>query len=107
MEDNQNYTPVSFEKRVAAWVGIGYMLMLIALITYTMATARSLPGTAPLLVVPVGVGLPFIVVHRQRQGTAPGGMVVSVLMCLVCVVAVVLGLWLGIPALIADVTTPL
>lgn len=107
MEENRNYTPASFEKRVAAWIGIGYMLMLIALITYTMATARTLPGTAPLLVVPLGVGLPFIVVHRQRQGTAPGGLVVSVLMCLLCVAAVVLGLWLGVPALIADVTTPL
>lgn len=105
--DNQGYTPASFEKRVAAWVGIGYMLMLMALVTYTIATARTLPGTAPLLVVPLGVGVPFIVVHRQRQGTAPGGLVVSVLMCAVCVAAVVLGLWLGLPALIADVTTPL
>lgn len=105
--DNQGYTPASFEKRVAAWIGIGYMLMLMALITYTVATARTLPGTAPLLLVPVGLGLPFIVIHRQRQGTAPGGMVVSVFMCVVCVAAVVLGLWLGVPALIANVTTPL
>lgn len=107
MEENQNYTPASFEKRVAAWVGIVYMLMLIALITYTIATARSLPGTAPLLVVPIGIGVPFIAVHRQRQGTAPGGLVGTILICVVCVIAVVLGLWLGIPALIANVTTPL
>lgn len=107
MEDTPNYTPASFEKRVAAWVGIVYMLMLTALITYTVATARSLPGTAPLLLVPLGVGVPFVVVHRQRQGTAPGGLVVSILMCVVCVVAVVLGLWLGLPALVANLTTPL
>ncbi len=107
MEDTPNYTPASFEKRVAAWVGIVYMLMLTALITYTVATARSLPGTAPLLLVPLGVGVPFVVVHRQRQGTAPGGLVVSILMCVVCVAAVALGLWLGLPALLANLTTPL
>lgn len=107
MEDNQNYTPASFEKRVGAWIGIGYMLMLVALITYTVATARSLPGTAPLLLVPLGIGVPFIAVHRQRQGTALGGLAGTILICVVCVAAVVLGLWLGIPALIADVTTPL
>ena len=105
--DNQGYTPASFEKRVAAWVGIGYMLMLMALVTYTIATARTLPGTAPLLLVPVGVGVLVVVVHRQRQGTAPGGLPMSLLMGLLCVAAVVLGLWLGLPALIADVTTPL
>ena len=107
MEDTPNYTPASFEKRVAAWVGIVYMLTLTALITYTVATARSLPGTAPLLLVPLGVGVPFVVVHRQRQGTAPGGLVVSILMCVVCVAAVALGLWLGLPALLANLTTPL
>ena len=106
-EQEPSYTPASFEKRVAAWIGIGYMLMLIALITYTIATARTLPGTAPLLVVPVGIGVPFMAVHRQRQGTAPGGLVGTILICVVCVVAVVLGLWLGVPALIANVTTPL
>lgn len=100
--ENQGYTPSSFEKRVAAWVGIVYMLMLTALVTYTVATSRSLPGTAPLLLVPLGVGVPFIVVHRQRQGTAPGGLVVSILMCAICVVAVGLGLWLGVPALLAN-----
>ena len=73
----------------------------------TIATARTLPGTAPLLVVPVGIGVPFIAVHRQRQGTAPGGLVGTILICVVCLVAVVLGLWLGVPALIANVTTPL
>ena len=31
----------------------------------------------------------------------------SLLMGLLCVAAVVLGLWLGVPALIANVTTPL
>ena len=106
-QDNTGYTPASFEKRVAAWVGIVYMLMLTALVTYTLATARSLPGTAPLLLVPVGVGVLEVVVHRQRQGTAPGGLPMSLLMGLLCVAAVVLGLWLGVPALIANVTTPL
>ena len=70
-EQEPSYTPASFEKRVAAWIGIGYMLMLIALNTYTIATARTLPGTAPLLVVPVGIGVPFIAVHRQRHVFGP------------------------------------
>ncbi|OUN20705.1 hypothetical protein [Pseudoflavonifractor sp. An85] len=100
--NHSDYTPASFEKRVAAWVGIVYMLMLTAVVTYTLATARSLPGTAPLLLVPLGVGVPFIVVHRQRQGTAPGGLVGSILMLVACVASVVLGLWLGLPALLAN-----
>ena len=104
--ENQGYTPASFEKRVAAWVGIVYMLMLTALITYTMSTARSLPGTAPLLLIPMGVGVGIVVVHRQRQGTAPGGLVISVLMFLLCLAAVMLGAGLGIPALLNNLSTP-
>ena len=105
-DPSPGYTPASFEKRTAAWMGIVYMLMLVGLITYSMATARNLPGTAPLLLVPVSVASMVVTVHRKRVGTWRGGPVFFALVLLVCLAALLLGLALGVPALMANLTAP-
>ena len=104
-QEEPGYTPASFEKRTAAWMGIVYVLMLLFLITFYIFTGKEMPGTFPLFLVPVaGAGI-VIAVYRQRKGTAPGGIVLTVIIVLLCVAAIVLGLLLGGPALVHAIQT--
>lgn len=96
------YTPASFEKRAAAWMGIVYVLMTSFVITFAIYTGgRELPGTFPLFLVPVSVTLAVVVVHRIRNGTVAGGTAGGVTVLAACAVGVVTGLSLGVPALLA------
>lgn len=105
-EEKPAYTPASFEKRAAAWMGLGYMLFVLFLITFSIFTGgKELPGTFPLLLIPAAAALLAIAVHRQKLGTAPGGLPVTVFMVLVCLAAIVIGLLTGGPALIYAITT--
>lgn len=96
------YTPASFEKRTAAWMGIAYALMLCFIINYAIYTGgRELPGTFPLFLVPVSVALAVITIRRIKLGTCPGGTGGGILAVVLCAAGVVLGLLLGVPALLA------
>lgn len=96
------YTPASFEKRAAAWMGIVYVLMMSFVITFALYTGgRQLPGTFPLFLVPVSVTLAVVVVHRMRNGTVAGGTAGGVTVLAACAVGMVTGLSLGVPALLA------
>lgn len=101
-EQKQDYTPASTEKRVAAWMGIVYMLMFGFIITFSMyRPGQSLAGTFPLFLVPVAVAAMVIAIVRQRRGTAPGGLPGTILIVILCAAALAAGLWLGIPPLAA------
>ena len=96
------YTPASFEKRTAAWMGIAYALMLCFVLTFAIYTGgRELPGTFPLFLVPVSVALAVITIRRMKLGTCPGGTGGGVLAVALCAAGVILGLLLGFPALLA------
>ena len=96
------YTPASFEKRAAAWMGIAYTVMMCFVINYAIYTGgRDLPGTFPLFLVPVSVSLAVILIRRIRLRTALGGTVGGVLGLILCAAGLVLGLALGGPALLA------
>ena len=97
------YTPASFEKRVAAWTGLTYVLMVLFLTTWSIFTARNLPGTLPLFLAPVAVAGMVLSLRRVGQGRGPGHLGMTVL----CGVALGLSLWLGVPALMAGLTAPL
>ncbi len=100
-EQKPAYTPASFEKRVAAWMGIAYMLMFGFIITFSLYRAgQSLAGTFPLFLVPAAVAVPIIAIYRQRRGTAPGGLTGTILIVVLCAVALVGGLFLGVPPLV-------
>lgn len=99
-----SYTPASFEKRTAAWVGIAYVLMMLFVVTFSIFTGgKGLPGTFPLLLIPVAAGAAVIAVHRQRKGAAPGGIALTVIIVALCVAAIALGLVLGGPALVYSI----
>lgn len=99
---DEGYTPASFEKRAAAWMGIAYVLMLLFILNFTLFTGgRQLPGTFPLFLVPVCVTLAVVIGRRLKSGALPGGRAGGVLALISCAVGAVLGLALGVPALIA------
>ena len=107
MPDEQNtneggWTPASFEKRAAAWMGIAYVLMMGFVITFALYTGgRGLPGTFPLFLVPVSAALAAVLIRRLKLGTCPGGIAGGVLGLALGAAGVVLGLALGVPALLA------
>ena len=96
------YTPASFEKRAAAWMGIAYAVMLFFIINFTIYTGgRELPGTFPLFLAPVSVTLAVILLRRMKLGTAPGGTAGGALGLALCTACLAVGLALGVPALLA------
>lgn len=96
------YTPASFEKRAAAWMGIVYTLMMGFVITFALYTGgRELPGTFPLFLAPVSVTLAVVLIRRMKLGTCPGGAPGGVLGVALCLAGIMLGLGLGVPALLS------
>lgn len=96
------YTPASFEKRAAAWMGIAYTVMLCFVVNYAIYTGgRGLPGTFPLFLVPVSTALAVILIRRIKLGACPGGIGGGVLGLVLCAAGIILGLALGAPALLS------
>jgi len=103
-EEKVPFTPAGFEKRVAAWMGIVYVLLVMFAVTFSIYTGgKTLPGTFPLFLVPVAVAAIVVAIYRQRKGTAPGGLPTTVVVVILCAAAVVLGLMMGVPALVEAV----
>ena len=100
--DNQEYKPATFEKRVAAWMGIAYMLLLLGIFLFSLyKPGGSLQGTFPLFLLPACICVSVVIVHRLREHNAPGGPVIGVLVLLICIAGAVFGLLMGLPALFA------
>ena len=103
-QENQPFTPAGFEKRIAAWMGIVYILLIMFAVTFSIFTGgKTLPGTFPLFLVPVAAASIVVTIYRQVKGLARGGLVVTILVCVVCVAAILLGLFMGVPALVSGV----
>lgn len=102
IQTEEEYTPASFEKRAAAWMGIAYVLMLLFVTTFGIYTGgRELPGTFPLFLVPVSVTLAVVVLRRLKTGGLPGGRAGGIAALIACAAGALFGLALGVPALIA------
>ena len=101
-EEQPSYPPASVEKRIAAWMGIVYALMFFFIITFSMyRPGRSLAGTFSLFLVPVAIAAIIVVIYRQVKGTAPGGLVSTILIVIICLAVAAFGLFLGLPPLLA------
>lgn len=100
-QNRPSYTPASFEKRAAAWMGVAYAVFFLFVVTFAIFTGgKGLPGTFPLLLVPVSVEVTAVTLHRQKTGTNRRSNLAAALIVAVCAVATGLGLALGVPALI-------
>lgn len=101
-DQGPSYVPATFEKRVAAWMGIAYVLMFFFIINFAIYTGgQQLPGTFPLFLVPISVALAVILIHRIKTKTLPGGIAGTVIGLIACAAGLFFGLALGVPALLA------
>lgn len=110
-EEKPAFVPASFEKRVAAWVGVAYMVMLLLATTCMFALGRPLNNVFPLLLVPGSVGVAVVGIYREKHGkvNVKDGRYFTPALVFLCFLAFVIGLVCGIPPLLANfgIATPL
>lgn len=66
------YIPASPTKRIIAWVGVIYMLIVVALTTYAIATGELLGGLTGLMMAPACGGLAAVTFARRKMGAHRG-----------------------------------
>lgn len=71
-DEERNYTPASPVKRTLAWIGVVYMVILVALTTWFYFTGRTLGNLGPLLTVPGLIGLGVLSLVSWRSTGRPG-----------------------------------
>lgn len=86
-----SYTPASPVKRTLAWMGIVYMVILVLLTTYNLATGEPLHGIPGILLFPACGGLAAVswLKYRAEKRTFP--LLLAVLAAVACLVNLVLG----------------
>ena len=100
-DENNGYTPASPVKRALAWIGVVYMVILVALTTYFYFTATMLSGLGPLLTIPglVGLGVVSIISFRTTGRPAKGP---AIALAVLCWVLALLTLPIGIAGLMTN-----
>lgn len=100
-DKTKGYTPASPVKRALAWIGVVYMVILVALMTYFYFTATMLSGLGPLLTLPGLVGLGIVSIlswHTTGQpAKAP-----AIALAVVCWALALLTLPVGIAGLMSN-----
>lgn len=89
-------------KRVWAWVGVVYMVIIVLLITYMLGFGRYLQGIGGLMVCPAiaGIFVSLSVLWREKSQTKRPALLF--LLQGLCIAAFLLSLLAGIPALITN-----
>ena len=100
-DEEQGYTPASPVKRALAWIGVVYMVILVALTTHFYFTATMLSGLGPLLTIPglVGLGVVSIISFRTTGRPAKGP---AIALAVLCWVLALLTLPIGIAGLMTN-----
>lgn len=100
-EEQSSYTPASPVKRALAWIGIVYMVIIVALTTYIYATGTPLNNLAPLLAIPALVGLGIVSILSWRTTGTPGKWA-AVGLAILCWAAALYSIPLGIAGLLSN-----
>lgn len=91
--------------RIWAMVGVVYMVIIVLLVTFGMATGRYLTGIGGLMILPALGGAAVSLIwmwHSAPERRTPLRAALLVLLLALCAVMAVLGLLSGIPALISN-----
>ena len=100
------YTPASPLKRIWAWVGVVYMVIIVFLMTYMYGTGTYLQGIAALMLIPaLGGGAASAVclwLTAPQEGRTPVRRAMMILITALCLALIVVNLINGIPALLAN-----
>ncbi len=91
-------------KRVWAWVGVVYMLVLTALVTYALSFGAYLHGIGGLLVSPAlgGTAATLVMLWRQRRSHSPLQSALFLGTLGLCAALLVLGLISGVTGLVEN-----
>ena len=100
-EEQSSYTPASPVKRALAWIGIVYMVIIVALTTYIYATGTPLHNLAPLLSIPALVGLGIVSIISWRTTGKPGKWT-AIILAVLCWAAALYSIPLGIAGLLSN-----
>lgn len=99
-EKAPDWTPASPIKRLWAWVGVVYMVILVLLTTFALSHGSYLTGIGPLMLVPAlcGLGVAPLVLHRT--GRWRGGKLSCGLLAAAGFLLALFNLLRGVPALL-------
>ena len=104
-EPRDSITYASPMKRIWAWVGVVYMLIITLLVTYLLATGEALSGIPGLMLVPALGGIAASTVYlwlaARKERRTPGRQALMLLIAAACVALIALNLIDGIPVLLA------
>ena len=105
-QPREPYTPASPLKRIWAWVGVVYMVIIVFLMTYMYGTGTYLQGIAALMLVPaLGGGAASAVclwLFFPQEGRTPVRRAMMILITALCLALIVVNLINGIPALLTN-----
>lgn len=96
-----DYIPASPVKRTLAWIGVVYMLILLALTTYSYFTGSGLRNLGPLLTVPGLIGLGIVSLVSWKSAGRPGKQS-AIMLCLLCWLLALITLPIGITGLMSN-----
>lgn len=99
--EGSGYTPASPVKRTLAWIGLAYMVILVALTTYYFYTGTTLGNLGPLLTVPGLIGLGAVSVVSCRSTGRPSKLPAAVL-AILCWALALATLPIGIAGLLSN-----
>ena len=91
-EEREPYLPASPVKRTIAWMGVIYMVMIVLLTTYNLATGQVLRGIPGLLLAPACGGLAVVSFLKFRESRRGAMVFLGAVAGAACVVNLVLGL---------------
>jgi len=100
-EKAPSYTPASPVKRTLAWIGLVYMVILVALTTYIYFTGTALGNLGPLLAVPGLIGLGIVSLVSWRTTRRPGKWT-AIALAAVCWLLAAASLPIGIAGLLSN-----
>lgn len=100
-DPQSTYTPASPIKRAFAWIGVVYMVILVALTTYTCFTGTVLHGLVALLAIPALVGLGIVALISHKTTGLPSNVATALIAGVCWILAAVLVLP-GVAGLMAN-----
>lgn len=106
-DNDRRDAPVTYAsplKRIWAWVGVAYMVIAVCLVTYVLGVGSFLRGIGGLMVCPALAGVAASLVHlwRRQHDHSLLQRILFTLTLGLCAALFVLGIWAGVPALIAN-----
>ena len=105
-QPREPYIPASPLKRIWAWVGVVYMVIIVFLMTYMYGTGTYLHGIASLMVIPAlgggGASAVCLWLTSPQESRSPARRAMMIFITALCLALIVINLSNGIPALLAN-----